>query len=298
MKKLLFAIPLAFLMSCGGSDKPMAVSALETPEQELGYAFGSLSAEFMMRDLSANFESLNKDSIVAGFESNLNETDCSDCDTVMKSLFGPYFQDFNNQYADAGATCIGRMTGFSFYSNMKEMGALDKMDMDYLVYGFKQGLEKTDSLLSQEDKESLLQAFFTAENDKMYAGNKEEGTQFLATNKAKEGVITTASGLQYEIITEGSGPSPLASSEVTVHYHGTLIDGTVFDSSVDRGEPISFPLNRVIPGWTEGLQLMNPGAKYRFYIPQELAYGENAPQGSPIKPFMTLIFDVELISFK
>ncbi|CAI3792313.1 putative FKBP-type peptidyl-prolyl cis-trans isomerase FkpA [Rheinheimera sp. MM224] len=132
-----------------------------------------------------------------------------------------------------------------------------------------------------------------ANNQKAAALNLEKGSAFLAENSKKEGVTTTASGLQYEVLQSGNGEShPTASSTVRVHYHGTLTDGTVFDSSVERGETISFPLNRVIPGWTEGVQLMKVGDKFRFYIPSNLGYGNRSagkiPAGS------TLIFDVEL----
>ncbi len=134
------------------------------------------------------------------------------------------------------------------------------------------------------------------------SGNKEAaqqniklGDEFLATNKSEEGVIETASGLQYKVLTQGSGSEhPTASSKVKVHYHGTLLDGTVFDSSVDRGEPISFGLNQVIKGWTEGVQLMVVGEKTRFYIPSKLGYG-NRPAGK-IAPGALLIFDVELLA--
>ncbi|MEX2579923.1 MAG: FKBP-type peptidyl-prolyl cis-trans isomerase [Verrucomicrobiales bacterium] len=124
--------------------------------------------------------------------------------------------------------------------------------------------------------------------------NLEAGQAFLEENAKKEGVETTASGLQYEVLEKGDGASPGETDTVTVHYHGTLIDGTVFDSSVDRGEPANFPLNRVIPGWTEGVQLMSEGAKYRFFVPYDLAYGERGA-GEDIKPYSTLIFDVELL---
>jgi len=126
--------------------------------------------------------------------------------------------------------------------------------------------------------------------------NVKEGEAFLAANAKKDGVKTTASGLQYKVIKAGTGATPKASDEVKVHYHGTLIDGTVFDSSVQRGEPISFPLNGVIAGWTEGLQLMKVGDKFQFAIPSALAYGE---QGSgPIGPNSTLIFEVELLGIE
>jgi len=125
--------------------------------------------------------------------------------------------------------------------------------------------------------------------------NIAEGEKFLAENKKKPTVKVTASGLQYEVIKEGTGEKPSATSKVKVHYHGTTPDGRVFDSSVDRGEPIEFGLNQVIKGWTEGLQLMKVGGKYKFYIPQELAYGANPQPGSIIEPFMPLVFEVELL---
>jgi len=139
------------------------------------------------------------------------------------------------------------------------------------------------------DKLSALKA------DKSSA-NLKIGQDFLATNKAKATVVELPSGLQYEVLTAGTGPKPLATNKVTCHYHGTLIDGTVFDSSVRRGQPATFPLNMVIKGWTEGLQLMETGSKWRFFIPPHLAYGDRQVSAE-IGPNATLIFDVELISF-
>ena len=121
------------------------------------------------------------------------------------------------------------------------------------------------------------------------------GAKFLAENAKKEGVTTLDSGLQYEVLAEGNGPSPKATDQVTTHYHGQLIDGTVFDSSVERGQPATFPVNGVIKGWVEALQLMNVGSKWRLFVPHNLAYGDQAA-GPTIKPFSTLIFDVELLS--
>lgn len=135
---------------------------------------------------------------------------------------------------------------------------------------------------------------FTMANAKSPDENKAEGAAFLAENGKKEGVITTKSGLQYKVLTEGEGAAPSATDNVTVNYKGTTIDGNEFDSSYKRGTPATFPLNRVIPGWTEGLQLMKEGAKYQFYIPSDLAYGSRGA-GRDIGPNSTLIFDVELI---
>lgn len=142
---------------------------------------------------------------------------------------------------------------------------------------------------------SYFQSKAQAMSEKENAASKAEGEKFMAENKKKPNIKVTASGLQYEVITEGTGEKPTATSKVKVHYHGTTPDGRVFDSSVDRGEPIEFGLNQVIKGWTEGLQLMKVGGKYKFYIPQELAYGANPQPGSIIEPFMPLVFEVELL---
>lgn len=127
--------------------------------------------------------------------------------------------------------------------------------------------------------------------------NQAAGKEFLLENAKRDGVVTTTSGLQYEVLAQGSGASPKATDEVTVHYHGTLTDGRVFDSSVERGQPATFPVNGVIPGWIEALQLMNVGSKYKLFIPSDLAYGERGA-GQMIGPNSTLIFEVELISIK
>ncbi len=145
---------------------------------------------------------------------------------------------------------------------------------------------------------ALGAAFTLAPLTTMADSATEKGEKFLAENKTKEGVKTTASGLQYKITKEGTGKSPAATDRVLVHYEGKLLDGTVFDSSIKRGEPIAFPLNRVIPGWTEGLQLIKEGGKAILYIPSKLAYGASGTPGGPIGPNETLIFEVELIKIQ
>lgn len=145
---------------------------------------------------------------------------------------------------------------------------------------------------------ALGAAFTLAPLTTMAQSAIEKGEKFLAENKSKEGVKTTASGLQYKITKEGTGKTPAATDKVLVHYEGKLLDGSVFDSSIKRGEPIAFPLNRVIPGWTEGLQLVKEGGKAILYIPSKLAYGPGGTPGGPIGPNETLIFEVELIKIQ
>lgn len=143
-----------------------------------------------------------------------------------------------------------------------------------------------------------VNAYFQEKSDKESAGMKEDGIKFLENNKKNPKVKVTPTGLQYEVMTMGKGEKPVATSKVKVHYHGTTPDGRVFDSSVDRGQPATFPLNGVIKGWTEGVQLMPVGSKFKFFIPQELAYGANPQPGSIIKPYMPLVFEVELIAIE
>ncbi|MFA7274159.1 MAG: FKBP-type peptidyl-prolyl cis-trans isomerase [Crocinitomicaceae bacterium] len=151
------------------------------------------------------------------------------------------------------------------------------------------------SAYTPEQANDIIQNYLSVAVMEQFKVNKEDGEKFLAENFKKTGVSTTVSGLQYEVIEEGAGKSPSATSQVKVHYNGTLLDGTVFDSSIERNAPATFGVNQVIPGWTEALQLMKEGSKYRLYIPQELAYGEHPHPGGPIQPFMTLVFDVELL---
>ena len=178
------------------------------------------------------------------------------------------------------------------------------IDLTALTEGVKSGMEGGKPKYTEQELMAAMQAFEgmmqakAAEAQAMRAANagkkKEDGIKFLAENGKKKGVTTTASGLQYEVLKEGTGPKPLATDQVNVHYHGTLIDGKVFDSSVERGEPITFPLQGVIKGWTEGVQLMPVGSKWRFTIPSDLAYGDQGA-GEDIGPGETLIFDVELL---
>ena len=185
--------------------------------------------------------------------------------------------------------------GIVLSQNLKSQG-FDSIDASSLAKGFEEGLAGSGSV-TPEQANQYIQQFLQKKAATAGAAAREEGETFLEQNAKRPEVKVTESGLQYEVLKEGSGASPSATETVNVHYHGTLTDGTVFDSSVERGQPIEFPLNRVIAGWTEGLQLMKEGGKYRFFIPYDLAYG---PQGSPptIPPYAALIFDVELFKVK
>ncbi|RYZ96528.1 MAG: FKBP-type peptidyl-prolyl cis-trans isomerase [Moraxellaceae bacterium] len=187
---------------------------------------------------------------------------------------------------------VGRQMGEQLASN-----PFDGVDADAVAQGVIDALNDTDSQVARPELEEAFRTIGTRMQERQAQQAKAQskiGEIFLAENAKKEGVTVTDSGLQYEVITMGTGPKPTAQARVKTHYHGTLIDGTVFDSSVQRGEPIDFPVGGVIAGWTEALQLMPVGSKWRLYIPHELAYGERGA-GPTIAPYSALIFDVELL---
>ena len=186
--------------------------------------------------------------------------------------------------------------GLSLGQNMASSG-VKTIDFDDLVAGMKAIMNKEKPAISFEEAQEVLNKFFAELEAKVAGQAKEEGEAFLAENAKREGVIVTASGLQYEVLTAAEGKKPKATDKVKVHYEGTLIDGTVFDSSYRRGEAICFGLNQVIAGWTEGVQLMSVGAKYKFFIPYNLAYGERGA-GAQIPPYAALIFTVELLGIE
>jgi len=185
--------------------------------------------------------------------------------------------------------------GISISSNLKKQG-FDTLNPEILGKGIADAFKKTGKFDEKEAQAIVMSYYQTLQNSKADK-NLKAGQKFLEENKKKPGVVTLPSGLQYMVLKEGNGPKPSATDKVTTHYHGTLIDGTVFDSSVERGQPATFPLNNVIKGWTEALQLMPVGSKWRLFIPSDLAYGEQGAGGS-IGPNSALIFEVELLSIE
>ena len=190
--------------------------------------------------------------------------------------------------------------GLGIGQQLAQMGA-NNLNVDDFAQSIRDVLEGHELKMKHQEAQQIVQQYFMEQEQKMNAKMAEagkkakaEGEQYLAENQKKEGVVTLPSGLQYQVLKEGNGKKPTAKDQVKCHYEGFLIDGTVFDSSVQRGEPAVFGLQQVIAGWTEGLQLMQEGAKYRFFIPYRLAYGEGGA-GQMIPPFAALIFDVELI---
>jgi FKBP-type peptidyl-prolyl cis-trans isomerase len=198
-----------------------------------------------------------------------------------------------------GSYAFGYLVG----SNLRKQVGPESLDLNGFLLGIQEALSGKTATLNEADRNQAFRAFqpvFAAHRAKTanpaVEKNKKDGEAFLAANKTKPGVKTLPSGIQYIVLKEGTGKQPKATDEVKVHYHGTLINGKVFDSSVDRGEPMTFRLDQVIPGWTESVQKMKEGSKWRVFIPPDLAYGERGPE--PIGPNATLIFEIELLEVK
>jgi FKBP-type peptidyl-prolyl cis-trans isomerases 1 len=195
---------------------------------------------------------------------------------------------------DSASYAIGVFIGEQNKKQLESVPGKDDLDVNIIVQAFNDYLAKEDSKMNMEQAQVVIQGFFMEKAEKLKAKNISEGVEFLEKNKTKAGVITLESGMQYEILKEGTGPKPTIEQTVKCHYHGTLIDGTEFDSSVTRGEPAQFPVGGVIQGWTEALQLMPVGSKWKLYIPGNLAYGEQGA-GVEIGPNQLLIFELELL---
>lgn len=206
--------------------------------------------------------------------------------TAISSLFA------QNQSMDSVSYSLGVLMA----QNLQRQGFAD-IDPASLASGINDVISGKPTQVTPEQANAIINEYMEAQQMKQHGANKTAGEAFLAANAKREGVIVLPSGLQYEIIKPGAGAKPAPNNQVTVHYHGTLIDGSVFDSSVDRGTPATFGVTQVIQGWVEGLQLMPLGAKYKFYIPYQLAYGERAA-GAKIQPFSALVFEVELLGIK
>lgn len=191
---------------------------------------------------------------------------------------------------------ISYALGLSIAGNLQQSG-IDELDVDSFARGVKHWLEGSDLEIPKPEAQQMLNKYISEVQATKQEKDQAAGKKFLEENAKKEGVVVLESGLQYSVLQDGNGNKPKATDSVKCHYHGTLVDGTVFDSSVQRGEPAVFPVNGVIPGWVEALQLMSEGAKWELFIPSELAYGERGA-GNNIGPNTTLIFKVELIEIQ
>lgn len=291
MKKLniiLTVIIVAVFTSCNNNQKAQ-LPTLKTQIDSLNYAFGLANGNGI-KNYYLKADSSKTDSIKIKIAMLLKGLD--------EGMKGNNVDEKYSEIAELG-TRIG-----AALKEQKETGLMGdsalKVDINIIKQGLINGLKGSNVQMTAQEAQTYLQSTMQKRQEvklaEQYKGNKIAGEMFLAENKNKTGVITTASGLQYEVIKKGTGPVPADTSSVKVHYHGTLLDSTVFDSSVNRNEPAIFKVNQVIPGWTEALKLMPVGSKYKLYIPQELAYG--AKDQGTIKPYSMLIFEVELLGIE
>jgi FKBP-type peptidyl-prolyl cis-trans isomerase FklB len=270
---------IAILVSACNNSKPKSVE-LKDGNDSLNYAFGYSNGKIIKEyHLSKDSTGDGLKDLLAGIEAGLDE----------KIIEDEKLQNI---------TELGKTIGSQLKSNKNFYGD-STISVDYklirqgLINGITEFKGEFTAETAQKYFNSTMEALQRKKSEEMYKENKLSGELFLKENAKKAGVVTTASGLQYEVIKEGNGAKPVATDKVKVHYHGTFVNGEKFDSSVERNEPAEFVLNEVIKGWTEGVQLMSVGSKYKFYVPQELAYG-NQERGN-IKPYSTLIFEVELL---
>ncbi len=199
-------------------------------------------------------------------------------------------------FEDSASYAVGTTIGLNLKKDFESQGVDSAFDNSLLIAGLSDAVNNGETKMTDEDAQKLVSAFFERQTAKRAEKNGAAGEACLIENKGKPGVITTESGLQYIVLNAGEGAKPALTDQVVVHYTGKLLDGTVFDSSIERNEPVTFFVRAVIPGWTEALQLMSPGAEYKLFIPGEIAYGPNGgPRGSNIGPNEVLIFDVKLI---
>ncbi len=315
MKRILIAaLCTTFLMSCGGDgDKKTTEgenegkTSLNTYSDSLSYAIGygmtknssenpQFSSQYIMEDMLVAF----MDSYENGFTELTDEQ--------LNELKGRFMSEMQaGGLSDELKSEISKYDGGSqaaMYVELAESNPETKMNMKVFKQGsddYMNGKQLIDSLGMNDifmDLNMKMQSFQAAKAEEEAKETIAAGEAFLSAKEQEEGVMKTESGLLYEVIKKGNGPKPTLDDKVEVHYHGTLIDGTVFDSSYDRGETTEFGITQVIRGWTEGLQLMNEGSTFMFYIPQELAYGMNPRPGGAIKPGDALVFKVELVDIK
>ena len=287
MKKLTFVAAMAIaavtLTSCGGAGTPKA--NLKSDVDSLSYALGvSLADQLQEYNM---LDQMGVDSaFVAEFLKGVNEAANAKDDKKKQAYYAGL-----QIGSDLNSRIIPNMERQFF-----EGDSTLSISRNNLLAAFFAVLKDKNAVMTSEDAQTLADNFQQKMKEAKFAEQKAEGEKFLAENKTKEGVQTTASGLQYKILKEGTGAIPTESDKVKVHYEGKLIDGTVFDSSLERGEPISFPVTGVIKGWTEALQMMPVGSEWELYIPQDLAYGDR--EAGSIPPYSTLIFKVQLLDIE
>ena len=310
MKKLLMMLMAIFVLaSCGGKkEKEEETVELKTFKDRLSYVLGSYNAQSIVGKGDPNVAKLDMNLVAKGFESNLNDKMPDGCKETLMKLFGPYFQDFDSTYAGPGAECIGKLTAYSFYREMKEVEALDKIDLKMIVTGFKHGLQKKDTLVSEAEKKEIFTNFLNDVEKMMQKRNEEAGKQMLDKASKIPGIKKYDNGIFIQDIKPGKGGSPSITDDVKIGYVLMNAKGDTLQSSYEMKkmtgskEDVALNLGQVIPAWTFALPLMKKGGTYKLYVPWQQAYGEQGmynpqTQTMEIQPYESLVFQIELIDF-
>jgi FKBP-type peptidyl-prolyl cis-trans isomerase len=290
---IIFFAPALFLASCGGDEKTAAEEAaivLKTHKDTVSYVLGGMYKNSVVGGQDPNIAKLDMQLVSKGFNENLDGAFPQDCQATLKQLFGPNKQDFNEKYAKEGALCLGRITGYSFYQDMKRLNAMSEVDLKMVRIGFKHGILKIDTLLTEPQKQAIIGAFIAEVNE-------ANGKKMMAKARKIPGAKVFDNGVVIQVIKEGTGGYPSATDDVKVEYILTSAVGdTVQDSykmKKERGttDAVALQLNGgVIPGWSFAIPKMKKGGTYRLYLPWDLAYGEEAGRES-------LCFVIELVDY-
>lgn len=289
----LFALVLV-LASCGND-----VVTFKTDKERYSYLLGvEIAKPFITQ---APFNQLDKEQMIAGFENPVKEGEIERYYKDLELVLGQGAKTINEKFKEKGSFAAGKINRERFDHYFKELDATSLINSEFVKKGFSDGLNKKDAeALKGLDRKKIMASFEALMNQKyqkITEGFKAEGEAFMAQNKMKPGVITTQSGLQYIVLKPGKGPKPGRDARVKMKYIGMNPDGSIFDQSPE-GDGVSFGLTEVIPGWTEAVQLMQVGSKIKLFVPQELGYAGNPPQGANIKPFSPLVFEMELMAIE
>lgn len=281
MRKWLFIAPLSLFFACGESNSQLDVNEINLDEysNRIGYVLGSLNAESILQS-GGNMDEMNKELLIEGFASNLSDKDCTDCEDVISALFGPYGQDFDTTKIDDGSICIGRLTGFRFYTDMIGMGGNDKINMEMVKVGFRHGMYESDTLIDETEKRTMVQNFISDVNSL-------NGEKMLEIAKNEPNAKVFDNGIIMFTLEEGKGDYPDPKDDVEVEYILTNAFGDTVQSSYEMKKsnpdagPVYLSLNGgVIAGWSFVIPKMKVGGKSRAYIPWNLAYGEQGGKES------------------
>lgn len=299
MVRFALFLGLALSLVACGSDKSgdeIETLPLKSYKHEISYLIGADHAHQMDQD--PNLDRYNKELIVKGFEAGLkNPNDYGpECENQIRGLLGENQQEFNAQFVDGASECIGKFLGSMFQQSWSQINAMNEFDQQYVIYGFKLGLMKKDSLIDEKVKQKMLSEFMVKVNNRVASEVDRQEKVYFDQVKTKKGIKELPQGLFLETIKEGTGGSPAISQDVLAHYVLMNKNGDTLQSSLGA-QPIVFNLSQVIPGWTVGFPFLKKGGKYKLYVPQAMAYGKNSPDPQTIPPFATLVFYIDFIDY-